>query len=333
MSIIDVHSHVIPPTVVEAIAADPVGFSARIEEGGSGVKRVVPDQGYAYPLFEEFTDPEAKLQAMDRKGLDISVLSPPPRLFYYWAEAEMGIRVARMVNDGIAEFVATNPNRFRGMATVPLQDPDAALAELERAIATHGFRAVEVGTSVEGTQLSDARFRRFLRRAVELDVLVFAHPYFVGAKQGLEDYYLTNLLGNPYDTTVMIANLMFSGTLDELPGLKLCVAHGGGFTPYQIGRLQHGHRVRPEPRANTKTPPVELLTRLFFDTVTFSPLALRYLANLVGVERLVLGTDAPFDMGDEEPLGTVEAIPDLADGEREAITSRNARELIGEEEL
>jgi aminocarboxymuconate-semialdehyde decarboxylase len=329
----DVHSHVVPPAVAEAVAADPTGFSARIEEGGSGEKRVVHDQGYAYPLFEEFTDPEAKLQAMDRKGLDISVLSPPPPLFYYWAEAEMGVRVARMVNDGIAEFVATNPNRFRGMATVPLQDPDAAVAELERAVAAHGFRAVEVGTSVEGTQLSDARFRRFLRRAVELDVLVFAHPYYVGAKQGLEDYYLTNLLGNPYDTTLMIANLMFSGTLDDLPGLKLCVAHGGGFTPYQIGRLQHGHQVRSEPRANTRTPPVELLARLFFDTVTFSPLALRYLVNLVGVERLVLGTDAPFDMSDEEPLETVEAIPDLTDGEREAITSRNARGLMGEEKL
>ena len=170
-----------------------------------------------------------------------------------------------------------------------------------------------------------------MRRASELDVLILAHPYYVGAKQGLEDYYLTKLLGNPYDSTVMIANLMFSGTLDELPDIKLCVAHGGGFAPYQIGRLQHGHRVRPEPKVNTETPPLKLFGRLFFDTITFCPRALRYLIDLVGAEHVVLGTDAPFDMGDEDPLATVEAVPGLTDAERDAISSGTALKLLEEE--
>src|SRR5215203_1888961 len=170
---------------------------------------------------------------------------------------------------------------------------------------------------------------QFLRRASELDVLMLAHPYYVGAKQGLEDYYLTNLLGNPYDSTVMIANLMFSGILDELPAIKLCVAHGGGFAPYHIGRLQHGHQVRPEPKVNTETPPLKLLGRLFFDTVTFCPRALRYLIDLVGAEHVALGTDAPFDMGDEDPLKTVGAIPGITDEERETILSKTASELLG----
>ena len=330
MTAVDVHSHVIPPGVVEAMEADPTRFMARIEGDGE-TKRVVHDQGYAYPLFEEFTSPAAKLRAMDRKGIDLSVLSPPPPLFYYWTDPETGSRVARLVNDGIAELVATNPERFRGMATVPMQDANAAVEELERAVAEHGFRAVEIGTSIEGRQLAEEAFRPVLERASELGVFVLAHPYYMGAKAGLEDYYLTNLIGNPYDSTVMIANLMFNGVLDELPDLKICVAHGGGFAPYQIGRLEHGHRVRAETRARTKTSPRELLRRLFFDTITFNPLALRYLVDLVGGEQVVLGTDAPFDMGDENPLQTVGAIPGLTPEEREAILAGTATRLLNEE--
>jgi aminocarboxymuconate-semialdehyde decarboxylase len=226
VSTVDIHSHAIPPSVIEAIEADPAGFSARIE--GKGKERhVVHDQGYAYPLFEEFVDPATKLQAMDGKGLDISVLSPPPPLFYYWADAKTGAHIARLVNDGIGELVSTKPARFRGTASVPMQDTEAAIAELERVVSAYGFRVVEVGTSIEGAQLADVAFRPLLERASELGVLILAHPYYVGAKQGLEDYYLTNLLENPYDSTLTIANLMFSGLLEELPSLKLCVAHGG----------------------------------------------------------------------------------------------------------
>ena len=330
MPVIDVHSHAIPPGVVEAIEADPASFMARIEGEGKE-RRVVHDQGYAYPLFEEFTDPAAKLRAMDRKGLDVSILSPPPPLFYYWADAKTGARIARLVNDGIAELVSADPVRFRGMATVPMQDVEAAIAEMERVVSNQGFRAVEIGASIEGRQLADEMFRPFLERASELGLLVFVHPYYVGAKQGLEDYYLTNLLGNPYDSTVMVANLMFSGLLDRLPSLKLCVAHGGGFVPYQIGRLERGHRVRPETRARTRTVPSELLGKLFFDTITFSPRALRYLIDVVGAEHVALGTDAPFDMGDEDPLATVEAVPGLTDEEREALLSGTARNLLGDE--
>ena len=222
-------------------------------------------------------------------------------------------------------MVSADPVRFRGMATVPMQDVEAVITEMERVVSNQGFRAVEIGASIEGRQLADEMFRPFLERASELGLLVFVHPYYVGAKQGLEDYYLTNLLGNPYDSTVMVANLMFSGLLDRLPGLKLCVAHGGGFVPYQIGRLERGHRVRPETRARTRTVPSELLGKLFFDTITFSPRALRYLMDVVGAEHVALGTDAPFDMGDEDPLATVEAVPRLTNEEREALLSSLAQ--------
>src|SRR4051812_36015161 len=255
---IDVHSHVIPGRVVAALAASPTEFAARID-GEGATRKVIHEQGYVYPLHREFHDAEAKLEAMDRKGIDVSVISPAPPMFYYWAQLELAIKAARLVNDGIADMVARNPARLRGMATIPVQHPDAAVDEMERVVREYGFKAVEIGTSIEGAQLAEPRFRPVLRRAQELGVFLFAHPYYVGSKSGLECYYLTNLIGNPLDTTVMVANLMYSGALDELDRLRICLAHGGGFTPYQIGRLVHGHKVRAEARANTTTSPKELL--------------------------------------------------------------------------
>jgi aminocarboxymuconate-semialdehyde decarboxylase len=326
---IDIHSHVIPPRIVAAIAADPQRFRARVE-GAGDARKVVHDQGYVYPLFPEFHQTDAKLESMDRKGIDVSVISPAPPMFYYWADADLALQVAGLVNDGIAEMVSEHPDRLRGMASVPMQHPDAAVAELERVVRDHGFKAVEIGTSIEGAQLAEERFRPLLRRAAELKAFVFAHPYYVGAKAGLEDYYLTNLIGNPLDTTVMLANLMFSGALDDLPELKLVLAHGGGFTPYQIGRLVHGHKVRSETRARSGSSPKDLLRQVYFDSLVFDPQALRYLIDLVGADHVCIGTDAPFDMADTDPAGTIEAVPGITPEERDCLCCRTALTLLCE---
>lgn len=326
---IDIHSHVIPDRMVSAIAADPKRFRARIE-GEGPARKIIHDQGYVYPLFEEFRQTEAKLAAMDRKGIDISVISPAPPMFYYWADADLALEVAGLVNDGVADMVGVKPARLRGMATVPMQHPDAAVAELERVVRAYGFKAVEIGTSIEGAQLAEERFRPLLRRASELNVFVFAHPYYVGAKSGLENYYLTNLIGNPLDTTVMLANLMFSGRLDELPDLKLVLAHGGGFAPYQIGRLVHGHAVRNEANGISKSSPKDLLKRIYFDSLVFEPQALRYLIDLVGADHVCIGTDAPFDMADADPGATIDAVPAITPLERQCICCGTALKLLCE---
>jgi aminocarboxymuconate-semialdehyde decarboxylase len=326
---IDVHSHVIPARIVEAIARFPGEFAARIE-GEADARRVVHAQGYAYPLFAEFHSAEAKLEAMDRKGIDVSVISPAPPMFYYWSDVDLAVKAARLVNDGIADMVRAKPERLRGMATIPLQHPDAAIAEMERVVRDLGFKAIEIGTSVEGAQLAEPRFRAVLKRAQDLGVFVFAHPYYVGAKRGLECYYLTNLIGNPLDTAIMVANLMLSGALDELDRLKLCLAHGGGFAPYQIGRLVQGHRVRPEANANTLSSPDTLLRRLYFDSLVFDPVALRYLIDLVGADHVCIGTDSPFDMGDDAPAQTIAAIPRLAADEHDHLCFGTALHLLGE---
>jgi aminocarboxymuconate-semialdehyde decarboxylase len=326
---IDFHNHVIPARMIDAIAQMPDAFAARIE-GEGAQRKVVHAQGYAYPLFAQFHDPQAKLESMDRMRIDVAVVSPAPPMFYYWADADVAVKAAGLVNDGIADMVAANPARLRGMATIPLQHPDAAIAELERVVRECEFRAVEIGTSVEGEQLAEPRFRPILRRAQELGVTVFAHPYYVGAKTGLECYYLTNLIGNPLDTTIMLANLMLSGTLDELPDLRLCLAHGGGFAPYQIGRLAHGHGVRPEAREHTHTSPRALLSRLYFDSLVFDPQALRHLIDLVGADHVCIGTDSPFDMADMHPADTIDAVPRLTAAERDQISFGTALRLLGE---
>lgn len=326
---IDIHSHVVPDRVVEQISQFPTEYLARVE-GQNGARKVVHEQGYVYPLFDEFHDPMAKLESMDRKGIDISVISPAPPMFYYWADVDLAQKMARLVNDGVADMVSANPARLRGMATVPMRHPDAAIAEMERVVRDYDFKAVEIGTSIEGEQLIEDRFRPVLKRAQDLGLFVFAHPYYVGAKKGLESFYLTNLIGNPLDTAVMVANLMYSGVLEELPDLNICLAHGGGFTPYQLGRLVHGHKVRPETRQFTQTSPRELIRRFYFDSLVFDPAALRYLIDLVGADRVCIGTDSPFDMGDEHPDQTITSIPQLTSQEEHDVCCGTALQLLQE---
>ena len=321
---IDFHSHVIPETIIAAMRADPERYATRIEaEAG---KRYLVRGRLRLELLPEFSVAEAKLEAMDRKGIEISVISPGPQVFFYNLKEEHGIQAARLVNDGIAALAAEKPARLRGMATLPMQHPEAAVAELERVAREHGFKGIELATLAPGGELADPKYRPVLRRAQELKMTIFAHPNTIGSSGRLDCYYLTNLIGNPLETTIMVANLMFSGALDELPRLKMLLAHGGGFAPYQVGRFVHGHKVRPETRAHTSSSAKDLLKRFYFDTLTHDAQALRYLLELVGAERLVLGTDAPFDMGDENPHETLSV---LSRDQAEALR-KNALRLLEE---
>jgi aminocarboxymuconate-semialdehyde decarboxylase len=321
---IDFHSHVIPETIIAAMRADPERYATRIEAQAG--KRYLVRGKLRLELLPEFSLAEAKLEAMDRKGIEISVISPGPQVFFYGLPENQGLEAARLVNDGIAAMVAKNPARLRGMATLPMQHPEAAVAEMERVAREHGFKGIELATAAPAGELADPRYRPILRRAQELKMTIFAHPNTIGTGGRLDCYYLTNLIGNPLETTIMVANLMFSGALDELPRLKMLLAHGGGFAPYQVGRFVHGHKVRPETRAHTASSAKDLLKRFYFDTLTHDAQALRYLVELVGPERLVLGTDAPFDMGDENPRGTLSHLSP----EEVAMLRRNALRLLEE---
>ena len=329
MSNIDLHNHVIPPAIVDAIARDPERFGTRIEEKGG--KRYFNNHGRMTELLADFYDVEAKLAWMDREHIDIAALSVGPPIYFYWLSPDAGLAAARLANDGIAQMVAKRPDRLRGMAHLPMQNPDAAITELERVVKEHKFKAVELGTSIEGVALADPKFRKVLKTIEQLGCFVFAHPYQCLAQGGMDDYYLRNFIGFPLDTTLMIAHLMFSGALEDLKKLRILCAHGGGFMPYQIGRFAHGHKARPEPKVNTQTSPRELFRRFYFDCLTHDPQAARHLINMVGPERVAIGTDHPFDMMPDDPMGSIDAIPELTASEREFVCELTARELLGED--
>ncbi|HYH43136.1 MAG TPA: amidohydrolase family protein [Burkholderiales bacterium] len=328
MKRIDLHSHVIPREIVDAMRAQPEVYNTRIE--GEGDALVFVRGKVRFDLIPEFYSAEAKLESMDRKGLTLSVISPGPQSFFYnLNDADLALTTARIVNDGVAQMAAHKPDRLRGMATLPMQHPDAAIAELERVVKEHGFRAVELGTAIGDEELAAPKFRPVLRRIQELKVVLFAHPNTQGSGGRLDCYYLTNLIGNPLDTTVMMGKLMFSGALDELPELRMLLAHGGGFLPYQIGRFEHGHKVRPDTAAITKSKPMDMFRRFYFDALTHDPLAIRHLIDRVGSDHVVIGTDSPFDMGEEQPVERLGQVPGLTEQEREDVCYRSAMNLFG----
>src|SRR5215216_1365649 len=224
---IDLHNHVIPATIVDAIARDPKRYGTSIEEKDS--KRYFNSHGRLAELQAVFYDADAKVEWMDRNSLDIAAISVGPPIYFYWLSADKGLEAAKLANDGIAQMVAKRPDRLRGMAHLPMQDPDAAVAELERVVKEHKFKAVEVGTSIEGVELANSKFRKVLKTIEQLGCFVFTHPYQCLAQGGMNEYYLSNFVGFPLDTTLMVAHLMYSGALDELKKLKILLAHGGGF--------------------------------------------------------------------------------------------------------
>jgi aminocarboxymuconate-semialdehyde decarboxylase len=322
---IDVHTHYIPPDLLRD-ARNGAAIDGIRSAVLDGTEWLVHPQGFRYPVWATFHDVEARLASMDERRIDQAVVSISPTLFLYWARPDETVDFCRMANDALARFARASGGRIVAVATLPMQHPDAAVAELHRAVGELGLVGAEIGPAIEDTPLDDPSLRPVLTAAADLGVPLVVHPYYVGSRSGLDEFYLTNLIGNPLATTVCAARLILSGTLDQVGGLDLVLMHGGGYLPYQIGRLDHGHRVRPE-ASGCRLPPSAYLDRFAFDTVTHAPAPLRFLVDLVGAERVVYGTDYPFDMAagplDEQLAGT-----GLDGGLRDDIAWRTSSRLF-----
>ena len=273
---------------------------------------------------------EVRIADMDRMGIDIQAVCPAPQQTYYWTEPGLGLEVSRMINDRLAQIVATWPDRFVALGTVPLQNVELAVAELERCVKQLGLRGVEINPNVAGRELTDPSLNldRFFAKARELDIVIFMHP--IGFTQGdrLMDHYLNNLIGNPLDTTVGTSHLIFGGVMERHPGLKIVLPHAGGFLGHYWARMDHGWRARPDCRTVIKKPPTSYLKKFFFDTITFDPEMLRNLIDKFGAAQVLLGTDYPFDMGEEDPVGLINSVPRLPSAEKERIMGGNAARLL-----
>lgn len=278
----------------------------------------------------KLTSIEVRLKDMDRMGIDVQAVSPAPQQTYYWTEPGEGRELARMVNERLAEVCAKWPERFVGLGTVPLQDADIAVQELEHAVKKLGLRGVEINPSVNGMDLTDPRLLldRFFARAQQLDVLIFMHPIGFTHGERLLDHYFNNVIGNPLETTVAASHLIFDGVMDRYPRLKVVLPHGGGYLAHYWARMDHAFKARPDCRVSIKRKPSSYLEKFYFDTITFDRGMLEHLVERFGAEHVLLGTDYPYDMGMEHPVDFIGAMRGVSRADKSRIMGGNAARLL-----
>lgn len=339
---LDVHAHVIPEDCLQMTYRDTSGrvygvhavlrhdgqWQVQIDGGDWPPVANAPDRPFD-DWFLHIFDMERRIHTLSRMGIDKQAVAIPPFLYFYAADAEQGLAYARKLNDSIARLVDEYPDHFIAMATVPLQDGELAARELDRAVRDLGMKGVMIGSNVNGRNLDEPGFRPFFAKAEELGVPIFIHPHYVLAQERLQRYHLVNLIGNPTDTAVAAASLVFGGVMEEFPRLKVYLAHAGGVVPYIRGRWEHGWRNNPNARRAIDRPPSHYLARFYYDSIAHSGEALSYLVRLVGADKVMLGTDYPFDMGDYQPVQHVESLSDVPAEGRQQIIEENAPRLFG----
>ena len=269
---------------------------------------------------------DERIADMDHLGVDVQAISPSPGQYYYFAPPELGRQTAQLVNNGVAEAVARHPDRLVGMGTVPMQNTQMAIAEMRRCVNDLGLRGIEISTNVDGRELSEDAFRPFFSAAEELGILIFMHPLGFTHGQRLSEHYLDNIIGNPIESTIALSHLIFGGVLEAHPGLKLCVAHGGGYLPGYWGRMDHAYRAREDCRQHICREPSSYLRNVWLDTLVFDQDELDALVRTHGPEKLCLGTDYPFDMAEPDPIGFHARLSDEA---KAKILGLNAAALLG----
>jgi aminocarboxymuconate-semialdehyde decarboxylase len=315
--VIDVHAHCAVPEAMALMG---------LKLGGPILR---PDLDVAMTTAE-------RIAVMDEQGIDVEALSINP--YWYQAERDLASQLIRMQNEALAHLCATHPERFVAYASVALQYPDLAAQQLEEGVRKYGLRGAAIGGSVNGEEISAPKFHPFWAKAEELGVLVFIHPQATGAPRELArrlegNGYLDNVIGYPLETTLALSHLIFEGTLDAFPGLKICAAHGGGFLPSYEGRSDFGCTTRPDACAGGSYGPIrkkpsEYLRQMYYDTMVFSPEGVHHLANAVGASQLMVGTDTPYPWT-KTAIETVMATPDLSDADRVAILGGTASKLLG----
>jgi aminocarboxymuconate-semialdehyde decarboxylase len=322
--VVDIHCHLGTPAAEAIVRAAGATAPPRAVPVTSAATREV-NRAQMASVGERLNGIDQRLADMDRLGVDVQAISPPPTQYYYFAPPDVGRDAARAINDHIAEVVASRPERLVGLGTVPLQAPELAVVELRRSVKQLDLRGVEICTNVDGKDLSDPSLRPFFAAAEELGVLIFIHPLGF-AHERFAEHYFSNVLGNPLESALAVGHLIFGGVLEAHPGLKVCVAHGGGYLPAYFGRMDHAASARSDCRRHLHRPPSEYLRRLWLDTLVFDRAQRDFLIATHGADRLCLGSDYPFDMAEPDPVGFH---ADLADATRARIVGLNAAALLG----
>lgn len=343
VKIVDVHAHMTPLAFLEVIPEDrgQKGLSVHYDSA-TGVYTLVfrgteigTQAEYRHPVIPVEYDLNLRRAKMSEQIVDVHILSPTPLLSGYGLDPVVAEQRCRLVNEYLASIGERDPEHFIPVAMVPLQDAERAVREVERAVRELGMKGVQIGANVWGKDLDHHSFFPFFKKVAELDVPILVHPAVsqshstaVANMERLGKHYLHNIVGNPLDTTIAIARIIFSGLLDQLPNLKFCFAHAGGYAPYGIGRMNRGYFIREENKGVIPRPPTQYIRQLYFDSITHDVKALRYLIEAVGEGNVMLGSDYPFDMGVEDPVGFVKEAG-LPHEVMDRVLGGNAAHLFG----
>jgi aminocarboxymuconate-semialdehyde decarboxylase len=325
---IDIHTHILPPDWPNLRERYGYGGFVQLEHLGCDRARMVIDGKSFREIDSNCWDPAKRLQEYDALGCQVQVLSTVPVMFSYWAKPEHGYDLTRILNDHIAVVAAAQPRRFVGLGTLPMQDARLAVSELERCVRVLGLAGVEIGSNVNGKNLDDPSLFDVFAAAEALGACVFVHPWEMLGRERMSKYWLPWLVGMPAETALAICSVVFSGLLDKLPRLRLAFAHGGGAFPALIGRIAHGHAVRPDLCAvDNASSPREYLSRVYYDSLVHDANYLRYFVTQVGAQRIALGTDYPFPLGEAKPGELIEACG-FDPATTEQLLSRTALEWL-----
>jgi len=325
--VIDTHGHLLVPEANALAEGHPrEAADAAAELAAFSAPSVAANQAQLRRVWPQLTSVERRLADLDAIGVDVQVVGPMP-MHRYWAEPALAGKLTTVINEAVAAHCAHGQGRLHGLGTLPLQHPAIAVRELERAMTELGLKGVSVSTSVDGRELADPLFDPVWAAAADLGAVVFIHPWGCSLGPRLGAHFLGNTFGQPTETALALSHLIFGGTLDRHPGLKLLAAHGGGFLPTYIGRSDHAWAQRPDARGCAQ-PPSEYLRRIWYDALVYSPQALRHLVEVVGSDKVMLGTDYPFDMGVTDPVERA-AAAGLPASDLTAILSGNAAALFG----
>jgi aminocarboxymuconate-semialdehyde decarboxylase len=322
---IDIHTHIIPEKMPNYREKFGYGGFVGLDHHKPCRARMMIDNRFFREIQDNCWDPEVRIKECEHFKVDVQVISPIPVTFYYWAKPLDALAISQYLNDHIAEVCQRYPKRFIGLGTVPLQSPEVAILEMERCITRLGLAGIEIGSHINDWNLSDEKLFPFFQAAEEMGAAIFVHPWDMIGQEKMQKYWLPWLVGMPAETSLAICSMIFSGIFEKLPKLRVAFAHGGGAFPMSIGRIEHAFQVRPDLVAiDNNVNPREYLGKFYVDSLVHEPDVLRYIVKLFGEDKVALGTDYPFPLGELEPGQLIESIHDFNPGTKDKLLGINA---------
>lgn len=330
---VDLHCHILPKNWPNLKERYGYGGFIRLEHTDACTARMMQDERFFRAVDHNLWDPDVRIEECNHQHVDVQVLSTVPVMFSYWAKPKDTLDLSRFLNDHIASVVAQYPKRYLGLGTVPLQDPELACQELRRCVTELGLCGIEIGTHVQGWNLDDQRLFPLYEEAEKLGAALFVHPWEMLGEDRMQNYWMRWLVGMPAETTLAICSVVMGGVVEKFPQLKMCFAHGGGAYAATLGRIEHGFNVRPDLcQTVTTTPPSALLQRIYVDSLVHTENALHMLIDTFGPNRVALGSDYPFPLGEHHPGKLIEDMG-LSPTVKEQLLSGTALEFLGRRRL